>query len=61
MAKIFKPFYRIENKLTTASGSGLGLGLARELAQIHGGDLKLIHNKEDGACFELTLKELNHV
>ena len=59
--KIFQPFYRIQNKLTTASGSGLGLGLARNLARLHGGDLQLVESPAKGACFKLTLKELSNV
>ena len=59
--KIFQPFYRIHNKLTTASGSGLGLGLARDLARLHGGDLQLVSSSKKGACFQLTIKELKSV
>ena len=36
-------------------GAGLGLAIAKELAQAHGGDLSLIENSPDGAVFELRL------
>ncbi|MEH6625987.1 MAG: HAMP domain-containing sensor histidine kinase [Motiliproteus sp.] len=39
---IFTPFYRISNKLTDGvSGTGIGLGLARDLARAQDGDLML--------------------
>jgi len=37
-------------------GYGLGLNLARELARIHGGDLRLIQSGEDWTEFELKLE-----
>jgi signal transduction histidine kinase len=53
--KIFEPFYRIDNRLNAGvSGTGIGLSIARDLAQLHGGDLKLIPS-EQGASFELSL------
>ena len=36
-------------------GAGLGLAIARELAQGHGGDLTLVANSDKGATFELRL------
>ncbi|MCW8884728.1 MAG: HAMP domain-containing histidine kinase [Motiliproteus sp.] len=56
--KIFSPFYRISNKLTDGvSGTGIGLGLARDLARAHGGDLVLEKRseKEPGASFVLQI------
>lgn len=54
--KIFAPFYRVSDKLTDGvSGTGIGLAIARDLARLHGGDLRLCPTDE-GACFEVTLQ-----
>jgi signal transduction histidine kinase len=54
-AAIFEPFYRASDSLTEgASGTGIGLAIARELARACGGDLALAAS-DRGACFELTL------
>ncbi len=39
----------------TVSGHGLGLNLARELARLHDGDLKLVRSADDWTEFELRL------
>lgn len=53
--RVFEPFVRLSDKLTEGvSGAGLGLAIARDLAQLHGGDLRLL-DSESGAQFELTL------
>ena len=53
--KIFKPFYRISSKLTDGvSGTGIGLSIAKDLAILHGGSLKLVPF-ESGACFKLKI------
>lgn len=55
-ASIFEPFYRCSNRLTDGiTGTGIGLGLARDLARAHGGDLTLAAS-ETGACFEIRLE-----
>ena len=51
LARLFQPFAGSGH----AGGAGLGLAIARELAQAHGGDLTLAHNSPDGASFELRL------
>jgi signal transduction histidine kinase len=45
---IFERFHHMSN----ASGHGLGLNLARELARLHGGDLRLVHSQDDWTEFE---------
>ena len=53
--KIFEPFWRVSNDLKHASGTGIGLSISRELARLHGGDLRL-NATEIGACFVVTLR-----
>jgi signal transduction histidine kinase len=53
--KVFQPFARLDDRLTSgAAGTGLGLGIARDLARRHGGDL-VLEAAETGASFVLTL------
>ncbi|THB69218.1 MAG: sensor histidine kinase [Gammaproteobacteria bacterium] len=53
--KIFRPFYRISSRLTDGvSGTGIGLSIAKDLAILHGGGLKLV-SFESGACFRLKI------
>ncbi len=54
--KIFTKFYRIDNSLTTRQqGSGLGLSIARQLAEGLGGTLNHCSVSGNGCCFELCL------
>ncbi len=50
-ARLFQPFAGSGRE----GGAGLGLAIARELAQGHGGDLALTRTGPDGAVFELRL------
>jgi signal transduction histidine kinase len=52
---IFERFHRggVEENIT---GHGLGLNLARELARLHGGDLRLVHSEEDWTEFEVRFR-----
>ncbi|MEL6559593.1 MAG: two-component regulator propeller domain-containing protein [Bacteroidota bacterium] len=53
---IFNRYYRVNNKQTTRNeGTGIGLSLARELAQLHKGSIVLVKGQEQGATFNLWL------
>lgn len=59
--KIFEPFYRSRASLSRSDrGAGLGLGIAREIARAHGGDVELVHEPAgpagaEEASFRITL------
>ena len=50
--KVFKPYYRLESKLSD-SHSGLGMGIARNIANVHGGELELKDRKGGGLIVEV--------
>jgi len=54
--QVFEKFHRVDASLTARQpGSGLGLSIARQLAEGLGGTLAFCPNAGGGACFELTL------
>jgi signal transduction histidine kinase len=54
LEKVFEPFFRLEtSRSRETGGTGLGLSIARNIAQTHGGDVRL-HNHEGGGL-EATL------
>jgi two-component system, OmpR family, phosphate regulon sensor histidine kinase PhoR len=53
---IFDRFYRVEGNLTAATGgSGLGLTIAREIVQAHGGTLAVESTPHGGSTFTMLL------
>lgn len=54
-ARVFTEFAQVGDIKLRAAGTGLGLPLARRLAQAHGGDLTLESEPGHGARFTLTL------
>jgi signal transduction histidine kinase len=54
-AHIFERFHRGSSSERVA-GHGLGLNLARELARLHGGDLRLVRAAEDWTEFEVRFR-----
>lgn len=56
LEKVFDPFVRIEiSRAKHTGGTGLGLGIARNIARAHGGDLALSNRENGGLCARLTL------
>jgi heavy metal sensor kinase len=56
--RIFERFFRTESS-RNSPGTGLGLPLARTIAQAHGGDVKVESEPGKGAIFTLTLPNCN--
>ncbi len=58
---IFKPFVRADNSRNSKTGgSGLGLSIAKRIAEAHGGDLKLCSGENKGSIFRITLPIILH-
>ena len=56
LERVFEPFYRLESSRNRDSGgSGLGLSIARDIAQSHGGSLTLHNLPGQGLEARLTL------
>jgi signal transduction histidine kinase/ligand-binding sensor domain-containing protein/DNA-binding response OmpR family regulator len=57
LERIFERFYQVE--ATTERrwpGAGIGLALARQLAELHGGSIAVESAEGEGACFTVTLR-----
>ena len=54
---IFEPFHRLHNAVADYEGSGIGLSMAREIIQAHGGEIWVDNSFKEGAriCFSLAL------
>ena len=54
--RIFEKFYRSEDpRVVRMTGTGLGLALAREIARLHGGDITVRSELDEGSSFTLTI------
>lgn len=48
--RLFEPFFTTRTK-----GTGLGLTIVRQIAELHGGTVELVENRPNGTCAVLTL------
>ncbi|HVC28224.1 MAG TPA: ATP-binding protein [Gammaproteobacteria bacterium] len=61
LEKVFEPYYRLEEARSQAGGgTGLGLGIARNIATLHGGMLTLRNHPEGGLEALLILPRKNN-
>src|SRR3954453_9390164 len=54
-ARIFEKFGRVDIRGASKPGTGLGLFIARSIAEAHGGSLDVLSGDEPGTTFTLTL------
>lgn len=54
-ANVFRPFSRLSNDLRASTGTGIGLAIARNLARLHNGDLRLMDSAQ-GCWFRAELE-----
>mgnify|MGYP005839933105 CR=1 FL=1 len=55
LAHIFERFYRGDKARTDREGIGLGLSIAREIVQAHGGEIVVNSQPGKGSCFSILL------
>lgn len=59
---IFNRFYRIDTERTKdLMSTGLGLAIARELLQAHGGSISVSSIEHEGTCFSIKLPVLKNI
>lgn len=60
LAHIFDPFYRVDDSRSRKiGGAGLGLAIAKDIFERHGGTISVAPGKENGVVFTVTLPRLS--
>lgn len=54
LMQVFEPFFRAAG--ATVRGTGLGLSIAREVVQLHGGEISVTSEQGRGSCFTVRLR-----
>ena len=55
LAKLFSRYYRGTNTEQKAEGSGLGLAIAKQIIQLHGGEINVMSQLNEGTEFILSI------
>ena len=56
--KVFNRFYQAD-AARSGEGTGLGLAMAREIARLHGGDIRVTSEPGKGSIFVFEMPEKN--
>ncbi len=54
-AKIFDPYYRINNGIESYSGLGIGLALSKQIIKLHSGDIWVENLPDKGSAFKFSI------
>jgi two-component system, NtrC family, sensor histidine kinase KinB len=59
MQRIFEQFFRVPDQ-KSETGAGLGLAIAKEIVEAHGGNINVVSQEGKGTTFSFTLKRAGH-
>ena len=59
MQRIFEQFFRVPDQ-KSETGAGLGLAIAKEIVEAHGGKIDVVSQEGKGTTFSFTLKRTEH-
>ena len=60
MQRIFEQFFRVPDQ-KSETGAGLGLAIAKEIVEAHGGNINVESQEGQGTTFSFTLKRAEHL
>ncbi len=59
LSRVFDPFFRVPDR-DAEPGAGLGLAIAKEIVEAHGGTVRAESREGEGSVFEFTLRRADH-